>query len=345
LTVNGAANFGGTLNLVGSISSSGTAELIGYTSYSGSFSNPIGNLPPNHRLVYNNNELDLLLSFLSSRFNLSTSATLTNIRTAANSGASTIYPAIINTGDPGSDTIDYRGLSALTNGGMVTGTAGSGNALALGSSGTATYTFTSNAAGSYSLSSTISSVLNTNVGGSPTYGGSLGTTVNVYDYASPSLVTSLSFSNVRVGATKNLSVSNNTISNASFQDSLDVTGSLPGGSNLGVSGPVNVTAGGSTSLTYTATMAGSLAATSTVGLTSNANSVPGLSNLALANSSVAISGAAYDYASPSLVTSLSFSNDRVGATKNLSVNNNTISNASFQDSLDVTGSLPAMVAV
>ena len=45
-------------------------------------------------------------------------------------------------------------------------------------------------------------------------------------------------------------------------------------------------AGGSRLLTYTAQTAGDLTATSTVGLTSNANGVPGLSNLTLAGSSV-----------------------------------------------------------
>jgi hypothetical protein len=161
-----------------------------------------------------------------------------------------------------------------------------------------------------------------------------------YDYASPAYTSSLAIGNVRVGASTNKSVTNTTITNASFQDGLDVTATNGGNSKITVTNPGKIAAGTSGNIVYTANTAGSLATTSSLGLVSDANGVAGLSNSSLTGGSIAITGVAYDYASPALNTAgpVDFGYVHQGgtATGNVSISNTVISNASFQDSLDAS---------
>ena len=220
---------------------------------------------------------------------------------------------------------------------IALGVSGSFN-LAAGNSGSVTYT--ANTAGTLGATSTLGLVSSANgvtgLSNSTLATGNVSVSGAAYDYARPSYAASLAFNNVRVGATRALTVGNTTISNSAYQDSLNVTPNNGGNGALGVSGSFNLAAGSSGSVTYTANTAGTLGATSTLGLVSSANGVTGLSNSTLATGNVSVSGAAYDYARPSYAASLAFGNVRVGATRALTVGNTTISNSAYQDSLNVT---------
>lgn len=106
-------------------------------------------------------------------------------------------------------------------------------------------------------------------------------------------------------------------------------------------------AGNTGNLTVTANVAsaGSLADTLAVSPTSNANSVAGLANKSLTGMSVVVAGGIYDYAKPTyLSTALAFGNLRVGAApvnRTVNVANTLVTNAAYQDSLDVTGAVTA----
>ncbi len=230
--------------------------------------------------------------------------------------------------------------SAGSTTGDVSGTSGSVSQLAAGSGSTGLGVALSTAtAGARSGAVTVSFVSDgTGTSGyGTTSNGSQVVTVsgNAYDYASPSYTNSLAMGNVRVGASANRAVTNTTITNASYQDSLDVVATNGGNTKLTVGNPANITAGNSGNVTYTANAAGSLATTSSLGFTSNANGVSGLSNSALTAGSVSVTGNAYDLANPSQASSLDIGSVRVGAATQLSVANATITNASYQDSLDV----------
>ncbi|MCE9612342.1 MAG: autotransporter-associated beta strand repeat-containing protein [Chthoniobacter sp.] len=175
-------------------------------------------------------------------------------------------------------------------------------------------------------------------------------TVNggVYDFANPTLG-GVAFGNVRTSgtaATQNLSVQNATVTNASFQDSLDVALSGTTTSN----GAVTVTpqtynllsgAVANTSIQFSAdrSVAGSLAGSKALTLTSNANGVSGLSNADL-STTVNFTGGAYDLANANYTGAvLAFGTVHAGASvasQTVAFGNQTVTNASFQDALDVS---------
>ncbi|NCA02888.1 MAG: hypothetical protein EBS87_12150, partial [Sphingomonadaceae bacterium] len=159
-----------------------------------------------------------------------------------------------------------------------------------------------------------------------------------YDYATATLgATALTFGDVRVGGTRSTTLANTILAggNASFQDSLDITRSTDVAA-LGLAAPTKLLAGQSGNVVLTAATAGSLAGTVTLGLTSNANGVADLTNLALAGQTVAVTGAAYDLAKPTFAATNALGNLRVGVTtKTLAVANTTITDAAFQDNLAV----------
>jgi fibronectin-binding autotransporter adhesin len=96
-------------------------------------------------------------------------------------------------------------------------------------------------------------------------------------------------------------------------------------------------AGAAGFLDVAATKAGSLAGNVSVALTSNANSVAGLSNVTLPGQLLAVTGAAYDYATATVASSLALGNVRVGDLRNLAVTNTVGANgvAAYQDNLAV----------
>ncbi|MCE9610267.1 MAG: autotransporter-associated beta strand repeat-containing protein [Chthoniobacter sp.] len=116
---------------------------------------------------------------------------------------------------------------------------------------------------------------------------SISGTVTVYDLANATYTgTALAFGNIHQGASsvsQSLGIGNQTVTNAIFQDLLDVSATTdnasvtsPGFNSLLPSGG-GLTMSNLTFVANTAT-AGSLASTASLTLTSNANGVPGLSN-------------------------------------------------------------------
>jgi hypothetical protein len=210
--------------------------------------------------------------------------------------------------------------------------------IAAGGSGNVTYT--AGSAGSLAGTATLGLVSNDNnvsgLSNQTLASGTITLTGAAYNYASPTYNGTLAVGNVRVGAVTNASVTNTALGNTSFQDGLNVTANNGGNSDLTVGNPGEITAGTSGNITYTASSAGSLAATSAIGLVSNANGVSGLSNLTLTSGSIAITGAAYNYASPTYSSTLAIGNVRVGAVTNASITNTSLGNTTFQDGLNVT---------
>ncbi|MFM7241852.1 MAG: beta strand repeat-containing protein, partial [Opitutia bacterium] len=167
-------------------------------------------------------------------------------------------------------------------------------------------------------------------------GGSIALTGAAYDYAQAAVATSLALGNVRVGALANLGVTNTVVTSAAYQDSLDVTATTAVGT-LGLTDPANILAGKTGNVVVTAAKAGSLAGDVSLALSSNANGVTGLTTSALTGATVAVTGAAYDLASPTFASTLAFGNVRRGATSTLAVANTVGVNgdAAYQDKLDL----------
>jgi MYXO-CTERM domain-containing protein len=98
----------------------------------------------------------------------------------------------------------------------------------------------------------------------------------------------------------------------------------------------------------TANAAGSLASTLTLALQSNANNVAGLSNANLADKTVTVTGAGFDYAKAAVTgKTLAFGNLHVGAvgsTDTLAVANETITAAAYQDNLNASATAVAGVS-
>jgi autotransporter-associated beta strand protein len=168
--------------------------------------------------------------------------------------------------------------------------------------------------------------------------GPVATTGGVYDYAQPTHSGTLAIGNIRTGQSVEYSILNSTISNADFQDSLEVVADNGGNANLAASNPTNILSGKNGNIIYTAIAAGTLAANSSLAFVSNANGISGLSNQSLAPGVVMVTGAAYDFADPVIANSaLTFGLVHVGAIAQLAIGNSTINQAEFQDLLDVSG--------
>ncbi|NBV56067.1 MAG: choice-of-anchor D domain-containing protein, partial [Verrucomicrobia bacterium] len=166
-------------------------------------------------------------------------------------------------------------------------------------------------------------------------------TGGVYDYAQADFSAApLAFGNVRKGATgltRTVGVTNTVVTNAAFQDSLDVTGTVAN-AKLSASALVNTAAGltGDVTVTASTALAGSLADTLNLAFVSNANGVAGLTGQSLTGGTVAITGAVYDLANAAVAPTLTFGNVRTGAVGAVGVTNAAITSAQYQDSLDVT---------
>ncbi|NBR57468.1 MAG: choice-of-anchor D domain-containing protein, partial [Chitinophagia bacterium] len=120
--------------------------------------------------------------------------------------------------------------------------------------------------------------------------------------------------------------------------SLDVAAATANG-NLTLIDPANILAGAAGNVGVKAKLAGSLDATVALTLTSNANAVADLVNVGLAGQSIAVTGAAYDYAQSAVTNRvLAFGNVRKGdvlADQTLAFVNTLTTDAAFQDSLRV----------
>ncbi|GBL30557.1 hypothetical protein EMGBS10_17070 [Opitutia bacterium] len=165
--------------------------------------------------------------------------------------------------------------------------------------------------------------------------GTVAVTGAAYDLATASVASSLTLNNVRTGTLTNVSVGNVVTTSAAFQDSLDVA-ATSSNNKLTLTNPANIAAGAARNLVVNAATAGVLDATLTLGLTSNFNNVSGLANVTLADQTIAVTGAAYDVARPTVAPTLTLGNRRVGYAANLNIANTTLTSATYQDSLDVT---------
>ena len=125
-----------------------------------------------------------------------------------------------------------------------------------------------------------------------------------------SVASTLALGNVRTNTAATLGVANTVITNALYQDSLAVAATTTLG-NVLVASPANIAAGQSDVVGVAIGNAGSLTGTIVLGLTSKA-AAAGLTDLALASKSVAVTGAAYDLAKADLsTTTLTLGNVRV----------------------------------
>jgi autotransporter-associated beta strand protein len=291
---------GGTLSLSdnagansqGSVGA-GAYRLMTYTgSLTGTFgtvTNPLS-ATLHENVVYGGGNVDLNLYRVASATAPGTPAALGNVRVGSNlTGSASV------TNSASSD-----GFSELLKA-TVTGSGTGFTGVAGGASGTLNYSLATSAAGTQSGSASV--VLKST--GTGSYGDTTLSTTTValsgaaYDYASPTLNTvgPVAFGNVHVGAinpTGNLTITNTTITNASYQDKLNASATTD---NLKVTGNsfTAQTAGttGTLALTASAATVGSLASTVTLGYVSNANGVNGLSNSTLANGSITTTGQVY----------------------------------------------------
>ena len=173
---------------------------------------------------------------------------------------------------------------------------------------------------------------------------SVAVTGTAYDYAVANVAASFDLGNVRVGATKTLSVGNATVSSATFQDNLAVTVTAVGNAALGAVADASIAAGQTGVITYSVNAAGALAGTTTLGFTSTALAGTGLTDAALNSGSVTLTGTAYGFASADFVNNTTFAlgNVRTGAVvaaRNLAFTNTlSAADAAYQDALTVAAS-------
>ena len=99
--------------------------------------------------------------------------------------------------------------------------------------------------------------------------------------------------------------------------------------------------------TTSAAVAGSLNSTLTLALLSDARGFFGLADATLTAQTVAVTGAAYDLATPTFASTLAFGNVRRGATSTLAVANTVgvNGNADYQDKLVVAATAGAVLGV
>ena len=241
-----------------------------------------------------NGSVDISLFRLAAATAPASTAALGNVRVgSALTGTASI------TNSASSDGFAEQLKATVTGSGSGSGTGFTG--VAGGSSGTVNYSLATSSAGAKSGSASVS-LLSTGVGtysDTPLSTTSVSLSGNAYDLANPQVTSSstIAFGNVHVGAsnpTGTVSVANTTITNASFQDSLNASASTDNAKVTGNSFSAQAAGTtGSLTLTANAATAGSLASSVTLGYTSNANGVSGLSNQALASGSVTTTGQVY----------------------------------------------------
>ncbi len=333
----GTAN---TLNLTGMGTSAGLYKLVSGSSLAGTFGTVTG-LDAAYVLKYGSvtaNELDaqhratVALAADAAYNNL-------NVRT----GTQTIGVQVSNAAPAGSISGAYSlaatGVSGLSIGNRAAG-AGS-------DSRTGTYTAVAG------INTKTVSITNTGADAWTNAPASATVTQTAYDYANAKYTGgNLDFGNVRKGsvvANQTVAIGNQTVTNASYQDKLDVSATTDnakvtaiGFTGLGAS--TNGAASNNLSLAANTATTGSLAATTSLTLGSNASGVAGLSNgsATVVGSPAAIttSGGVYDYANAKYTSAtLAFGNVRVGAavaSQSVAIGNQTVTNAAYQDSLDVS---------
>jgi hypothetical protein len=169
----------------------------------------------------------------------------------------------------------------------------------------------------------------------------------VFDYADPTIDNPLiALGNFHVGdavTAQGVSITNTVVSNAAFQEGLDA---LANGSTGGVinQGSVALIGAGHTNNTgitvaIDTSTAGDKSGTASILLRSDGTGTSNLGNSSLPSQSVNVTGAAYDYAQATVSSPLIFGNHHVGdvvAQQGISITNNVVSNAAYQESLDAS---------
>ena len=254
-----------------------------------------------------------------------------------------ITSTITNAGTGTADTLNYSGLTAGTVG--MSGGTTSGGPLAQNASGSNTgLSFTSGTGGSYTISPTVSSATNGTLPGNASAGINTAATVNVYNYAAPSVPTTVNLGAVRAGqafGTAAFTISNTAPS--TFSESLDASfGSTTTGGATTSGGPITVAAGG-----HDSTLTVGLAGNSIGGLQSGTVSVnlasdgAGTSNLGISNQttqSVTVQGVGYRLASMQVANpNVILGNVFVGsnATQPITITNTAVADG-YSENLDVT---------
>jgi autotransporter-associated beta strand protein len=293
--------YGGVLkitNTAGTFAVGNSWDLFDFTTQSGSFTNTFGTVGDGTYLPtltagkawqfnYGTGELSISGSLSGTTYNLTATSTAANIRVGA---GTTITGKITNTGVTGSnDTLNFTTLE-VTNNGSLTGSTmplSGGPVAASGGIATGDGTYTPGTAGTITFTPSVATATNATVGGSATLGTTTGVTVNAYDFAQAKYTgATLDFGNVHVGASpsaQTVAMGNQTVTSASYQDLLDVSATT-GNAKVTATGFTGLAASASgvttnnLSFSVNTASAGSLASTASLTLTSNANSVAGLSN-------------------------------------------------------------------
>ena len=185
------------------------------------------------------------------------------------------------------------------------------------------------------------------VNGGAGTGSGQGVFAEVYNLASAASTQTVNVGNFRVGssASTSASITNASDANATYTEQL-ATGTITPGTGATSSGSFSEVAGGSTgNITVglsTASTAGAMSGSVTVGLNSTAVNSSGLSNQAITSQVITVNGDAYDYAQANYNgAALDFGYVHQGASvsnQTVAIGNKTITNASYQDLLDVSGS-------
>ena len=220
------------------------------------------------------------------------------------------------------DVVASTGSSALATGSAINVLAGATGQVSL----------TSLVAGAVSADVTLARTSNANglagLANSSLGSATVAVTGTAYDLAKPTFAATNALGNLRVGVTTTtLAVANTTITDAAYQDNLAVVAT--GAAGLTLTNPADIAAGASGNITLGASVAGSLAGNLSLGLTSKALTGTTLTDVTLAGGSIALTGAAYDYAQATVGSTLALGNRRVGSTANLAVTNTVVTAAAF----------------
>lgn len=273
----------------------------------------------------------------SARYTLSATPAATAIYT----GSTTVITGSIasSTADrTGADSMLFSGLSVGT--GSLSVTTGT---LAAGAGTAGTVNFSSGSAGLFTFTPTVSAT-NVNLGTAALVGTVTSGSVAVWNAAAVNSLSAVSLGNVRVSGTFGSSALSiqNTAASGAYTEVLGASATTSGLASS--SGSVTALAGGSSSTAISVGLGGS-ANTATAGLKSGSASLTftstgGPGTVVPTPQTVAVTGAAYDFARANFSsTTLDFGVVHLGASvsgQNVAFGNQTVTNASYQDSLDVS---------
>ena len=207
-------------------------------------------------------------------------------------------------------------------------------------------TWTGSKSGSGVFTSTLNSTPATLRGALKT--GATSVSADYYTLATAAASQTVDVGAVRVGVNKTAAVSltNSSAVDATYTEQLATNGFTSTSTGFTTSGSASGIAGGASgsgnlTVGITAASTGAQSGSTTLGLQSTAVNSSGLSAQSITSQAITITGTAYDYAQAKYNgTAIDFGYVHAGATvssQNVAIGNQTISNASYQDLLDVSG--------